>query len=190
MPAGVGRLAGAMKTNVTYGFFMALGGMLLTLALYFLGFHSDAAKLSSAQWIGSIGGLAIGVTVLTLGIKARRAAVPPTEEFSYGRALGAGVMITLFAALFGIVTNFLYFQVINPGMTDIIVQAQLDKMEAKGLSGAQLERAEKGIRMFMKPVFSACFAFVGGMFWGTIISLIAAAFLKRKPTGDQPPVAA
>ena len=173
-----------MKTYVTYGFFMALGGLLLTLALFFLGFHSDAAKLSSSQWIGSVGGLAIGITVLTLGIKARRADVPVTEEFGYGRALAAGVMITLFGALFGIVTNYLYFQVINPNMADLIVQAQLDKMEAKGMSGAQLEQAEKGIRMFMKPVFSAIFGFIMGLFWGTIISLIAAAFLKRKAVDD------
>jgi len=173
-----------MKTYVTYGFFMALGGMILTLALYFLGFHSDPAKFSTAQWIGSIGGLAIGITVLTLGIKARRAEVPATEEFSYGNAVAAGVAITLFGALFGIVTNCLYFQVINPGMSEIIVQAQLDKMEAKGMSGAQLEQAEKGIRFFMKPAITAVVGFVAGLFWGTIISLVAAAFLKRKATEE------
>ncbi|MCX6945407.1 MAG: DUF4199 domain-containing protein [Opitutales bacterium] len=171
-----------MKTYVTYGFFMALGGMLLTLALFFLGFHSDAAKLASSQWIGSIGGIAISIAVLTLGIKACGAEVPATEEFSYGRALGAGVMIALFGALFGVVTNYLYFQVINPGLTDLIVQAQLDKMEAKGLSGTQLEQAEKGIRMFMKPVFSAITSFIAGLFFGTVLSLIAAALLKRKAT--------
>jgi hypothetical protein len=176
-----------MKTYVTYGFFMALAGLLLTLALYFLGYHSDPAKISTAQWIGSLGALAIGITITILGTKARRAEVPMTQEFSYGSALGAGVMITLFGALFSIVSTYLYFQVINPGMADIIVQAQLDKMEAKGMSGAQLDQAEKMTRMFMKPAFMMAFNFIGGMFWGTVISLITAAFLKRNATEELAP---
>jgi len=178
-----------MKTYLTYGFIMALAGALLTLALFFLGFHSDAAKLSTAQWIGSVGGLIIGVVTIALGTKARRAEVPAAEAFGYGRALGAGVMIALFAALFGIVTNYVYMQLINPGLADIIVQAQIDKMEAKGLSGAQLEQAEKMTRMMTGPVISSCFGFIGGIFFGTLISLVTAAFLKR-PVTTEPPVVA
>src|ERR1019366_1394786 len=41
-----------MKTCSLYGFLSALAGALLLLALYFLGFHSDPAKLSAAKWIG------------------------------------------------------------------------------------------------------------------------------------------
>lgn len=176
-----------MKTYVTYGFFMALGNLLVSLALYFLGFHNDPAKMAAAQWIGTVGGLAVGITTIVLGTKARRAEVPATEDFGYGRALGAGVMVTLFACIFSIFTTYLYFNVINPGMTDLMVQAQLDKMEAKGMSGAQLEQAEKGIRMFMKPAFMAVFGFIAGLFWGTIISLITSIFLKRKAVEAVPP---
>lgn len=179
-----------MKIPLTYGFFMTLAGLLLSLALYFLGFHSDAVKLQSAQWISNIGLLVICVVFLVLGTKAQRAATPPTEDFGYGRALWTGVKIAFFAALFGIVTNYLYVRVINPGFTDIIIQAQLDKMEAKGMSSAQMEQAEKGVRFFMGPVMMSCFVFIGGVFWGTILSLITAAFLKRKSTSDLPPMAA
>jgi hypothetical protein len=173
-----------MKTYVLYGFILAMGAFVANLVLYFMGLHSDAAKFASGQVIGSCLLLVIAVACISLGIKARRAEVPPTEDFGYGRALGAGVMIALFAGLFGIVTNYLYFQVINPGITEVIVQAQLDKMEAKGLTGEQLERAEKGVRMFMKPVFILVMGFLSSMFWGTIISLIAAAVLKRKATEE------
>lgn len=171
-----------MKTTLTYGFAMAIGGALISLVLYFLGFHSDASKLSAAQWIGSIGGLGLGITCISLGIKARRADVPATEDFGYGRALGTGVMITLWAALIGIVTNYLYFQVVNPGFRDLMIQAQLDKMEAAGFTGARLEQSEKMVRFTMSPVMISCFGFVLGMFWGTVISLITAAFLKRSAT--------
>jgi hypothetical protein len=178
-----------MKTYVTYGFYMALAGFVCTLLLYFAGLHESAAKMQTANWLGSLLGLIVGITVLALGIKARRAQVPPTEEFTYGQALGAGVLISLFAALFGIVTNYVYFQLINPGMVEVMVQAQLDKMEAKGMSGSQLEQAEKGIRMFMRPVFMSIVGFVMGIFWGTVISLVEAAILKRKAVEAPPAVA-
>jgi len=57
------------------------------------------------------------------------------------------------------VTNFVYFQFINPGFTDVIIQAQLAKMEAKGMQGAQLEQAEKVVRMMMKPGIQPCLDF-------------------------------
>ena len=85
--------------------------------------------------------------------------------------------------------NYLYFQVINPGFGDVIVQAQLAAMEAKGMSGAQLERAEKGIRWAMHPAIQSVIGFLIGMFWGTVLSLVVAAFVKR-PASEELPVEA
>src|SRR5436190_20832879 len=99
---------GVMKNYLIYGFAMAVAGAVLAVVCYLLGLHSDPAKIGTAQTLGIVGGCAIGITCIVLGTKARRAEVPVTEDFSYGRALGAGVMIPLFAALFGIVTNYLY----------------------------------------------------------------------------------
>lgn len=173
-----------MKTYLTYGFAMALGGALFTLVLFFLGFHSDPAKLQTGQWISIPVLILITVVCLVLGLKARLADVPVTEDFGYGRALGNAVMIVLFAAIIGIATNLLYFMVINPGFVDVAVQAQIDKLEAKGMSGTQIEQAEKGIRWMMKPPILACFGFISGMFWGTLIALITAAFFRRPAVND------
>jgi len=179
-----------MKTPIIYGLFMALAGLLLTLVLYFTGFHSDVEKLKAAQTISTVGGLAIGVTIITLGIKARRAEVPATEAFGYGRALGAGVLIGLFGSLFGTVTNFLYMHVINPGLTDLMVQAQIAKWETAGMSSERIEQAEKMMRTMMNPALQAVFGIIIGVLFCTIIALIVAAFLKREATEEQPPVAA
>lgn len=175
-----------MKTYLTYGFATALAGMLLTLALFFLGFHSDPAKFTAASWIGSVAGFAISAVGIVLGTKARRAEIPATESFGYGRALGAGVMIALFAAVFGTISHLVYVGVINPGMTDVSVQVQIEKLEASGMSATQVENAEAMMRKMMHPGLQGTFAFIGMMFFGTLISLVTAAFLKR-PAHDQPP---
>jgi hypothetical protein len=178
-----------MKTYLTYGSAMAGGGFLLVLVLYILGFHSDPAKLGTAQGIQTVVGLGISITCIILGTKARRAAVPATEEFGYGSALGTGVMITLFAALIGIVTNIVYLSFINPGMGDVIMQAQMAKWDAAGLSSARIEQAEGMMRKMMSPPIQTAFGFLFGMCIGTIISLITAAFLKRPPSDELQSVA-
>ena len=178
-----------MKTYLTYGSAMAGGGFVLVLVLYILGFHSDASKLSIAQWVQGCAGLGIGIACIVLGTKARRASLPAEADFGYGSALGAGVMITLVAALLGLVTNFVYMRLINPGMNDLIIQAQIAKWEAAGMSSARIEQAEGMMRKMMSPPVQAAFGFLGGMFFGTLISLITAAFLKRPAKDELQPVA-
>ncbi len=179
-----------MKTPLIYGLYMALAGLLLNLALYFSGFHSEVEKLGTAQTISTIGNLILGVTLLVLGVKARRAEIPPTEDFGYGRALLAGVQISLFACIFGVITNFLYMGVINRGLKELMVQAQIAKWEAVGMSSDRMEKAESMMRTMMNPAIQAVFGIIFGMIVCTIISLIVAAFLKRPAQADlsQPPV--
>lgn len=178
-----------MKTYLKFGGAMAGGAFVVVLLLYMIGMHSDPSQLTMAQVIQTCAGLALGIACIVLGTKERRTATPAEEDFGYGKALGAGVMITLFAALLGIVTNVLYMQLINPGFTDIIVQAQIAKWEAAGMSGARIEQAEGMMRKMMSPPIQATFGFLAGMLFGTIISLITSAFLKRAAS-DLPPAVA
>jgi hypothetical protein len=182
-----------MKTYVTFGFGSAIAGAILMLALYFLGFHSSPEKLGTAQMIQMIVGTLIAVVFIVLGTKARRAEVPVTEPFGYGQALGAGMMVSLFAVLFGVIFGFLYSHFINPGMVDIAAQAQIDKWEKAGMSSSQIDAAEKVMRKMMSPLAQAIFGFVIGMFFSLIISLITSAFLKRPAQAvesAEPPVTA
>jgi hypothetical protein len=175
-----------MKTCALYGFAIALADALLVLALFFLGFHSDQAKLPAAQLIGGLGALAIGVTFTALGIKARRAEVPETEDFGYGRAFGAGVQVSAVACLLSAAFNYAYFAFINPGLSDIIVQAQLDKMAARGMGDAQIERATQFVRFMWSPGMYAVQTLIGGFIFAVILSLIIAAFLRREVPAEPP----
>jgi len=179
-----------MKTCSLYGFILAVTTAVLTLILYFLGLHSDPAKLGAAKWIGGVGALAISVTVTVLGVKARRAEVPEAEGFGYGRAVGAGTQIAVVASVLGAIFNYAYMAFINTGYAEVLLQDQMDKLQAKGLSAAQIEQAEKMTRMFMGPVATSIFALIFGVIFGVIIALIVAAFLKRPSRQAPPPITA
>ena len=179
-----------MKTYLTYGFVIALAGALVTLGLFFLGYQSDPEKLQTGQWISLPIFLVITIGGIVIGTKVRRAEFPATEPFGYGRALAAAVMIVLFASLIGAVINFIYFKFINPDFLDVLVQAQTNKVEAKGgVSSEQLEKMEQGMRMMMKPPILAVFIFFQSMLFGTVIGLITSIFLRRPATSEPPALA-
>ena len=168
-----------MKTCSLYGFISALAGAFVTLFLYFLGFHSDASKLTSAGWIGGLLGLAITVTCLVLGVRSRRDETPKEEDFGYGRAVGAGALISLVASFLSSVFAYAYYAFINPAFTELMIQDRMAKMEASGMSGDRLDKAETMTRWMMSAGPASVLAFFYLFLLGLIISLIVAAFLKR-----------
>jgi hypothetical protein len=169
-----------MKPYLSYGSFIAVGNAVVTLVLYLAGFHSDPDKLQTANIVSGVAGLAIVISLLIIGVRAKRAQTPVTEEFSFGKALGAAVLISLFASLFSTVFQFVYASFINPNFAEVTIQAQISAMQAKGIPSDAIEKAEGMMRLMTKPAMQAGFSFVGGMFSNVIISLIAAAFLKRR----------
>jgi hypothetical protein len=168
-----------MKTCSLYGFVMAVASAILLLALYFLGFHTDPAKFAAAKWIGGLGALVISIVVMVLGVKARRAEVPANEPFGYGSALGAAFMISFVSTIVYSIFYFVYISFINNGFLDMMIQDTMDKMQAKGISGSQLDSMEKGIRFMSTPGIQTISSVIAGLLFGFILSLIIAAFLKR-----------
>ena len=168
-----------MKTTFFYGVIMAIASILLNYAMYFLGFHDSVAKFATGQMIAGIAGMVIGIVCLVLSVRARRAETPTTEGFGYGRSLIASFMTALWSTILTIISWVLYLTVVNPGVRDIMVQSELAKLEAKGLSSTQIEQAEGMIRMMMGPVPQALIGFCVGLVIWTLISLIIAAFIRR-----------
>jgi hypothetical protein len=168
-----------MKTCSLYGFIMAVASAILLLVLYFLGYHTDPAKFGAAKWIGGVGGLAIAITVMVMGVKARRAEVPANEPFGYGKAFGAAFMISVVSTIIYTIFYYIYAAFINTGFSEMIIQDSMDKMQAKGVSGAQLDSMEKGIRFMSSPMMLGISSVIGGLIFGVILALIIAAFLKR-----------
>lgn len=175
-----------MKTSFTYGFSMALAGALLGMALFFLGFHSDVDKLDAAQKIEVVAGLGISVLFIGLGIREQRDLTPSDKKWGYGSALWTGIKIGFVGSFLAAFFNYAYFAFIDPSYSDIILQGQLDKMEAQGISADKMDQIEPMMKKWINPVVMTISGFFGGILGTTIVSLILAAFFRKRPEASTP----
>ena len=102
-----------MKTYLTYGFGIAVGGAIISMVLYFLGFNADPDKLQASRWITMVIGIVIAIVGLYLGTKEKRALTPPDKNWGYGSAFGAAFMIGLFAAIPAVIAYNAFSQRLN-----------------------------------------------------------------------------
>lgn len=170
-----------MKTYATYGLIGAGLGAMMTLALFFAGIHGERIHLLNDLKVSvplGLLGFAINVAVIVLGIRAWREAAPG-KAMSYGRGLGGGIMIGLFQGLATMVFTAIYGLVINPGFKDAMIANQMAKMQEAGMPAEAYAMAEKWMNITMHPVLQGVFALLGSLFLAVIVSLIAAAVLKR-----------
>lgn len=173
-----------MKLYVTYGFLIALGSAILTMALFALDFHTYENMAAGQRWNWL--GVLITIAGLSLGMREWRNEVGQ-GVMSYGRALGTGVLISLWMALFSAVFTFIYFQFINPGFTDAMVQFQMAEMERKGMPAATIEQSEGVLRFFSSTPMLTIMGAIMACVFGVILSLILAAIFKSKPGRPTPP---
>jgi membrane associated rhomboid family serine protease len=182
-----------MKTALIYGAAMAIAGAVLTLLMYFAGFHDNAEKMAAARWVGMIGGIGIGVACLALAMREKRAGYSADQEWGYGPAFGGGVLTSLFASLFGLITAYLYFAILNPDFSEVILQTQISAMEARGMTQAQIDRAEPMLRKWMSPLAMTIMQGISGFVMSVVLALIVAIFFRKPLAGTEeagePPVA-
>lgn len=178
-----------MKNALTYGLFTALTGTALLLLMYFLGFHDTPEKMKSVQWVGLAGSVVISAVFIALAMREKRADFPTVEDWGYGNALVAGVLTGLFASLFGLVSAYVYFFVINPDFSEVSYQVQVRAMEASGKTPDYVAKAEPALRMFSKPAVLVVFQGIFGFVISVIVALLVAIFFRKRdqPADDAPP---
>lgn len=169
-----------MSTTLVYALIMAIGQIVLTLVGFFLGYQTD--KINQGTWFGFIP-LVYALVIYWLAIKAVRDE-DAGKYLTYGKGVGTGVMIAVYSGLIGSIYAYIHFTFVNPNFADYLIEASRVKWAAANMGDAQMEGAEKFIRMFFKPVIQAVFGFILTMLTGLIISLIMAAILKRNPPDE------
>lgn len=169
-----------MSTTLLYGLILGIGNILLTLLGYFLGYQTE--KMNDGTWFGFIPFL-FSVVVLWFGIRAVREE-HAQKILTYGKGVGTGMLISLYAAVLGAAYVYLHFTFVNPNYTDYLIEASRVRWAEINMPEKSMEAAEKMIRMMTKPALQAVSVFVFSLISSLIVSLISAAFLKQAPATE------
>ena len=158
------------KNAMTYG--AITGFSLIITSLIFYTFHSQNSQYQDF-FVYLI--LAAGIYVGTKSFRDKSLA----GYIKYSKALGSGVLISLYASLILAFYYYIFYKVINPGGIEQYFQVMEDAMVNKGIDSDKINAAIKLMRTITTP---ATFAF-GYIFsitiWGTILSLILSFFVKK-----------
>ncbi len=158
------------KSAMTYGIYLAVALIFYNVILYVLG-ESMNQTLGLVTW----GIMAVGIYLCQKSYRDREL----DGYIDYGKALGFGVAIMLFAG----VLNSLYSVIlmkIDPSLMEQIRIMQEEALMKQGMSDDQIEMAGDMMSKLQSPliiVLSSLFSFA---LIGFIISLITSIFIKRK----------
>jgi hypothetical protein len=175
-----------MKTPLLYGTLSALINALCMFGLFFAGFHDAPEKIGTAQGISAIIGVIGAVVCMALAMHTRRAELPADQPWTYGSAFGTGLLVGIFGALIGAVVFYVYAAIVNPHFIDVVVQSNIAKMEAKGMSQAQIDQAEPMMRRFSSPTLLCVFSLIGGTLFSAVEAAIVAIFYRNRAVALPP----
>ena len=99
---------------------------------------------------------------------------------SFGKSVGAGVIINLYAAIITAIYIYVLYAFIDPGLSDKALAFAQEKMIAKGVPEAALDTATAMQAKMMKPWIQSISAIVNGVFFGLLISLVVSLFVMKK----------
>lgn len=156
---------------------------LITAAILFLLALTFGESLSySAQEVIGYFSMAVSLIFVFFGVKQYRDK-DNEGKISFGKALGMGLLISLFAALgFGVI-DFVYTTWINPDFVQEYQTAMLSAMENE-LSPEEFKIKKEAfvteMEAFDSPILMALLMFITVMILGFIYSLISGLLLQKK----------
>ncbi len=160
---------------------MGLIGIVYTLVLYFL-------DLSTNKTLGYVFFI-VQIFILFFLVRSYR------DNYLYGyitfgKAVGAGVVICLYYSIIMAIFTYILYKFIDTGLINKMLAMSEDAGLKKGLSQEQIDLGMKFTRKIMTPPVLSFFSLLFGMFFGTIMSLIVAIFVRKEgnPLIDAPEV--
>lgn len=160
------------KANLTNGVILALVGIAYSLLLYFM---DKSADKNLGYFI-----IVIQIVVLFFLLKSYRDNFMH-GQITYGQSVGAGVIISLYSAILTSVFTYILYTVIDPGLVAKQLAVVEEGMRAKGgMTDAQIDTGLQFTAKIMNPAVLAISGVLGGILWGTIISLLVSIFIRKE----------
>jgi hypothetical protein len=161
------------KDAMNYGLYMGLALVLNSVVFYVMGkpFSEGSAYLSYAIVIGSLCW-----------------ALWSFREYSgdlglpYGRALGFGTLLSLFASLIVAFFTFVLYKIVDPGLIDKLLIFIEESLIKAGRPENQVEMIVSMYKKVLSPLTYSIGQVITFTLLGFIFSLIIAIFFRRKPS--------
>jgi len=99
---------------------------------------------------------------------------------TYGKSVGAGVIINLYAGIIAAIYIYVLYKFIDPGLVEKSLAFAQEKMIAKGVPEEALDAAASMQAKMMKPWIQAVTSVFYSVFFGLLISLIVSLFIMKK----------
>ena len=99
---------------------------------------------------------------------------------SFKQGFGIGSLITIYSSLISVVFTYVYIKFVDDSMMTMIKEQQIEQMENRGMSEAEIEQAMEFTSSFMTPEVTMVFALIGSIVIGIILSLIISAITKNE----------
>jgi hypothetical protein len=160
------------KSTMTSGAIMGFGLIVFSFLTYIAGLNENKV-LNLFTYVILIGGI-------VYGIKQARDKIN-NGFISYGHAVGAGTLVALFASIILAFYVFILMKYVDGSILAKTMELAQQKWSEGGMSEDQIESLTKMMETFMTPGLAAFGTIFSLTFFGTIISLIVSAFMKKEP---------
>ncbi len=156
---------------------MNYGGMTgIVLFLVFILSSILGTKFSGLMQVAGYAALGIGIFIGSKNYRDKELG----GIISYGTAFYSGFLISFFASVIIAFTVFLYIKFVDSSILEKIMEQTEQNMLDSGRSDEEVEKALEAAQYFMNPTSMAFFSILGYTFFGALISLVTAAFLKKE----------
>lgn len=163
------------KENLNYGIIMGL----ITVVFSVLTYMFDLTFKTWIVWPSML----LSVVVLFFLLRSYRDHYN-NGYISYGKSLGAGVIINIYAAIIAAIYIYLLYSVIDPDLIDKSLAITEERMQARmaqrGLPEGSLDAIMDRQAKMMTPWFTTLMATISSIFYGFILSLIVSLFIMKK----------
>jgi len=159
------------KNNMNFGAIAGLAIIIVTVLFYFLNLEQN--------YVISFIIYAVLIGVIITGTRYLRDKIL-FGHITYGRALGSGTSISLFASVIVAFYTFMFLKFIDTGAIEKMFSLMEDNMYQQGMPEEQIDMAMEMSRKFTTPFTIALGTVFSYVFWGFLFSLITSIFIKKK----------
>lgn len=159
------------KETLNYGIILGLVSVGFSVLTYMF-------DLTFKSWI-MVPSLLVSLGVLYFLLRAYRDHYN-NGYISYGKSVGAGVIINLYAGILTAIYIYVLYKFIDPGLVEKALAFAQEKMIAKGVPEEALDAATAMQAKMMKPWLQAITSVFYSVFFGLLVSLIVSLFIMKK----------